>query len=862
MNNTALALSIARREMRGGLRGFRILLACLALGVGAIAAVGSVRESVISGLQRDAALLLGGDVELRLHNQPMAADEAAFVAARARAVSNTIEMRAMARTPAARSLVELKAVDGRYPLFGAVATEPAMPLDEALGQRDGHWGGLAERNLLTRLGIGIGDAVRIGEATFTVRGTIAREPDRVASVFSLGPRFMIRADALVATGLVQPGSHIHYQTRVVLAAGVDGGVWIEDLERAYPQAGWRIRAVDDAVPGVRRFIERMTLFLTFVGLTALLVGGIGVANAVGSYLDGKIATIATFKCLGAPSRLVFRIYILQVMVLALAGIAIGLVFGAIAPLVGLWAVAELLPVAPRLGVFPAPLALAGLFGVLTSLTFAFWPLARARDVPAASLFRDRVAPARPRPRPRDLGALAVGVAALAALTIATAVEKNFAYWFVGGAFATLALLRAGAAGLIAAARRLPRLPTAESRLALGNIHRPGTATPSVVVSLGLGLSVLVAIALVEGNLARQIQERLPEEAPAFFFIDIQPDQVDAFDRAVTGVPAIRDLKRVPSLRGRIVAIAGVPVGEAAITSDSQWAVRGDRALTFTAEGAEIVAGAWWPADYSGAPAISLDAALAHGFGIGLGDSLTFNILGREVEATIASLREIDWRSLRFDFAMIFAPGALEDAPHTHIAAVRAPRAAEDAVEKAVVDRFPNVTAIRVREALEAAARNPRRDRRRRACDGRARDRRRPSGAGRRHRRRPPPPRLRRGGVQGVGRDADQRAQGVRHRIRDAGVCDRPGRGRHRYRHRLGGGGLPHARAVGVPYRRRRRDHGRERAVDHGGRIRGHLAGAGSEGGALPPKPLISAELARRDPCKAIRRLLNSARFVP
>jgi putative ABC transport system permease protein len=707
VNDTVLAARIARREMRGGLRGFRILIACLALGVGAIAAVGSVRESVIAGLHQDATLLLGGDVELRLHNRPLAADEAAFVAARARATSNTLEMRAMALTGEARSLVELKAVDGRYPLVGAVASEPAMPLAAALGQSEGRWGGLAERNLLTRLGIGVGDTVRLGEATFAIRGTIAREPDRVASVFSLGPRLMVHADALAATGLVQPGSHIHYKTRVTLAPGVDGGAWIEDLERAFPQAGWRILAVDDAVPGVRRFIERMTLFLTFVGLTALLVGGIGVANAVGSYLDGKVATVATFKCLGAPSRLVFRTYILQVMALALAGIAIGLVFGALAPLAVLWAVADLLPVAPRLGIFPAPLALAGLFGVLTSLTFAFWPLARVRDVPAASLFRDRVAPARGGLRNRDLGALAIGVAALAALTIATAVERNFAYWFVGGAIATLAVLRAGAAGLMAAARGLPRLPTAELRLAIGNIHRPGAVTPSVVVSLGLGLSVLVAIALIEGNLTRQIQERLPKEAPAFFFIDIQPDQVDGFDRAVTGVPASRDLKRVPSLRGRIVAIAGVPVGEAAIAPDSQWAVRGDRALTYAAEapeGAEIVAGAWWPADYRGAPTISLDAALARGFGIGLGDSLTFNILGREVEATVASLREIDWRSLRFDFAVIFAPGAIEDAPHTHIAAVRAPRAAEDALEKAVVERFPNITAIRVRDALEAAAR--------------------------------------------------------------------------------------------------------------------------------------------------------------
>ncbi|MGY9016160.1 MAG: ABC transporter permease, partial [Rhodospirillales bacterium] len=244
------------------------------------------------------------------------------------------------------------------------------------------------------------------------------------------------------------------------------------------------------------------------------------------------------------------------------------------------------------------------------------------------------------------------------------------------------------------------------RLVITNLHRPGAATPSIFLSLGLGLTVLVAIALIEGNLSLQVNERLPEKAPAFFFIDIQPGQVSAFDKTVQAVADTSGFRRVPSLRGRIVQIDGKPVKDVKVAPETAWAIRGDRALTYTAikpADTKVTDGKWWPADYTGAPQISLDAGLAKGFGVGVGDTLTLNILGQDVTAKITSLREIDWRSLRFDFAIIFAPGTLEGAPHTHIAAIEVPKSGEGSVERALAGKFGNVTAIRVREALEAAA---------------------------------------------------------------------------------------------------------------------------------------------------------------
>ena len=714
MTALAVVLRLSARDLRGGLHRFRVFLACLTLGVAAIAGVGSFGASVLDGVRADARRLLGGDVDLRLAGRTTTDDERAYLERTAAAVSEVIEMRAMVRpaTPIEgarrkRTLVELKAVDGRYPLVGAMRLDPDMPLDAALAPIDGRPGAVVDANLLGRLGMALGQRLSLGEVEVEVRATVAREPDRVASVFSLGPRLMIARDALAATDLVRPGSRVHSHTRVRLSPEGDRAAWTRDLKRAFPGAGWRIRGIEDAAPGVRRFIDRMTLFLTFVGLTALVVGGIGVANAVAAYVDGKVTTIAVLRCLGATGGTVFRIYLLHVLALGLVGIGLGLGVGGLLSAGLVEAVGPYLPIAPRPGLFVRPLALAAAFGSLTVLAFALPPLAVTREVPAADLFRHRIDPPKPRLRPSYLAITAGAAAALAALAVFTASDRWFAAWFVGGTVATLLVLRLGALLVERGAARLGRVRAADWRLALANLHRPGAATPGVMQSLGTGLAVLVAVALIEGNLNLQLAERLPEEAPAFFFIDIQPDQAAAFDAVVAAVPGTRGLRRVPSVRGRIVEIAGVPVEAAAYDTDVAWAVRGDRSLTYAAlppEDAAIVGGQWWPADYRGPPLISLDAGLAQGFHVGVGDTLTLNVLGRRVTATIASLREIDWRSLRFDFAIVFSPGVLEGAPQTHIAAVRVPPAAEEALEAAVSDTFANISAIRVRDALEAARR--------------------------------------------------------------------------------------------------------------------------------------------------------------
>ena len=703
-----LAWRLAQRELRGGFHGFRIFLACLFLGVAAIAGVGSLSQAMLEGLRQDGRSILGGDVDLSIVHKAASGEQLAWLAERGE-ISRMTHMRAMARSDRedqGRVLVELKSVDGRYPLYGSAGLAPQQDLAQALAMQDGLWGAAAEPRLLRRLGIEVGDTLRVGETRFRVTAALEREPDRTARAFILGPTLMIAAESLADTALVQPGSMIHYHYRLKLNREIPVTAFREQVDQVFPEAGWRILDSRRAAPRVNRFIDRLTLFMTLVGLTSLLVGGVGVGNAVRSYLEGKAGTIATLKCLGAPSPLIFRIYMLQILAMAFVAILFGLAAGATLP----WIAAALL--GDSLGweavtrIFPLPLAIAAIFGFLTAVTFSLWPLAHARSVSPASLFRDLVSPVKGAIERRTWITIGLFGTALAALAVGTAIDRWMALWFVLGVIGALVLFRLTAQGVILLARRTRRPRHPGLRLALTNLHRPGAPTGSVVMSLGLGLTVLIAIALIEGNLARQVQSSLPEEAPGFYFIDIQPDQVADFDTLVRSVPGTSNLQRVPMLRGRISAVNGRDPSTMDVPDEISWIFRGDRGLTWTREPlpeAEVIKGDWWPADYDGDSLVSLDAEIAEGLGLDLGDTLTVNVLGRDVVVTIANLRRIDWSELKINFVMVFSPGVLEKAPQTHLATVRADGAAADAVEVAVTDRFVNVSAIRVKEALAQVA---------------------------------------------------------------------------------------------------------------------------------------------------------------
>lgn len=705
-----LALRFSLREMRGGLSGFFIFLACIALGVGAIGGVNSVARSITGGVESQGQAILGGDIRFQLVQREADGAEQAFLASLGD-VAVSAEMRSMVRLGdgSDQTLAEIKAIDGAYPLYGELVSEPALPPDAMFAERDGAWGAVAAPVLFDRLGLKPGDTVRLGSAQYQLRAQLVGEPDMISGGFGFAPRFMVSLAGLEAAGLVKPGSLVEHVYKVRLPAGTTADNISEIRMRAqetFPEAGWTIRDRANAAPALSANIERFSQFLTLVGLTALVVGGVGVANAVRAYLDGKRGVIATFKCLGASGRFVFTVYLVQILLIAAIGIAIGLLIAAAMPPVATTLLAAVLPVPVAGGLFPDALASAALFGALVTLAFALLPLGRARDVPATALFRELGFEARGLPRLFYLVAAGLVVALLAGLVIWLAREKMVASVFLGAVAVAFFVLRLVSQGVQWLAGKAPLVASTPLRLAIGNIRRPGALTPSVVLSLGLGLTLLVALAQIDGNLRSQITGTLPERAPSFFFVDIQNSEADAFARLVGEVAPGGELVRVPMLRGRVTALNGTDVAKMDIPPEGGWVLRGDRGLTYAETApanSTIVQGDWWPAGYAGEPLVSFSAEEAGELGLKVGDTVTVNVLGRNVTARIANLREVDWESMGINFVMVFSPNVLAGAPHAWLATLALDSETPDGereILNAVTRQFPAVTSVRVKDALD------------------------------------------------------------------------------------------------------------------------------------------------------------------
>ena len=707
-----VSLRFAWRELRGGLPGFGVFIACIALGVLAIAGVGSVAASLADGIGSGGRIILGGDLAFSLIQRQASDAEGAFLAKHG-TVSVAATTRAMARTADGRStLVEIKAVDAAYPLFGTVGLDPGMQLTTLFARNGDAFGAAVDPTLLTRLDLKVGDRITIGAAILELRAALTGEPDKLAGGIGLGPRVLVSEAALQASGLVQPGSLVRWQYRLRLpdAASSDAAVTAVENEAkaASPDAGWEIRTRSKASPQLERNVERFSQFLTLVALTTLLVGGVGVANAVAAHLARRRDAIATMKALGATGNDIFAVYATQIALVALFATIIGAAAGAALPYAIVWGFGNIIPLPVVPSLYPAVLGLAIAYGLLTALAFALWPLGRAHDISVSMLFRDQVASQRRWPRRRYLVAMALMAAALAALAIFSTSERRVAAIFVASAAGIFILLRLVALLTMWVARRLPRQRSTVMRLAVANIHRPGALTPTVVLSLGLGLALLVTVIEIDGNLHHQFTAALPERAPSFFFLDIPAADAGRFDAFVRDHAPSSTLERVPMLRGRIVAANGVKAEDLKPGAGSRWVLRGDRGITYASAvppGSRIVAGQWWNANYKGEPLVSLENRTAEDLGLKIGDRITVNVLGRSITATIANRRAVDWENLGINFVLVFSPGTFAGAPHSDIATLTfadGGTAQEEAVlVKALAETFPTVTAVRVKDALDA-----------------------------------------------------------------------------------------------------------------------------------------------------------------
>ncbi|HEX7871695.1 MAG TPA: FtsX-like permease family protein [Sphingobium sp.] len=688
---------IARRDLHASFRGLRLLFLCLFLGVATLAAIGSLTASITGEIAARGQTILGGDIQVEMTQRELDPAHRRELE-RLGAFSETIRMRAMAQRAEGGSnavLTELKGVDKAYPLFGTLALQngrykPLSPSQILIGPA------LAER-----LGVRPGDRLRYGQAVFTIADIIANEPDRVGEGFTLGPVALVSMEGLRATQLIQPGSLFGSKYRIRLPIGQDAQAVREGLEKRHAAEGWEYKDRDRAAPGTNRFIERMGQFLSLIGLTALIVAGIGVSNGVGSYLTLKRGSLATMKVLGATSADIERIYLLQLGAVAALAIVLGLGVGAVTPPLIIALAGDVLPVQPGFHLHVVPLATSALYGLLIALIFTLPPLARARTEPAAAIFRATVDPTRTSDT-RSRIWVALAGALLVAVVLLTAREPLFSAAVLGATAAVLLLLLALGKAVSVVARRVPRPRRPLLRLAVANLYRPGAQTSALVVALGLALTLFVTLAGIQTSLDAEIAKTVPKKAPSLFILDLPSTGEGAFRHLVDSRTRGAKLNIVPTLRGTVVAFKGQRVADLKERPEGAWILRGERGVTYSErlpEGSELVAGQWWPTGYQGPPLISVDAEQAKALGVGVDDHLVISVLGREIDARIASLRKVNWETMGFNYVLVFSPNALATAPHSLTATITMTPGRETAMTTALLGAFPGISVIAVGELV-------------------------------------------------------------------------------------------------------------------------------------------------------------------
>ncbi|MEL6113328.1 MAG: FtsX-like permease family protein, partial [Pseudomonadota bacterium] len=728
----------ARREAREGLRGFRIFTAALILGVFAVAAVGSLSQAFLAGLEREQRRLLDGDFEITAVDATLSEEMHAWLESAGK-TSDIIGAQVMVRlqsNPDRRSVIQLKAVDDAYPMVGTIETDKGLTRDALFAARTDNsirdpqtgatkvgatiWGAIADPDLFDRLGVEPGTLITIGAATFELRDRLAEEPDRASAGFLISPRLMISADGAQATGLIARSGLVRRSTRVVLNDETKRvpAVFKGEFAAAFPDNGLRVRSASDAANGLGRTLSSLEVFLTMVGLSALIIGGVGAANAVHAYMQQKLPVIATLKCLGATGGFIMKTYVVQIVIVAAIAVLVGVVLGALTPFAVVGLVGGLLPFEAETAIYPLALARAAMFGLLAALIFALLPLAKARQTRPAQLFRALVESDRERPSRQDLGVIAGLSVLFVTLAVLFSKDIRFAIGFAIGGVVVYGLLRLAAYGLIRLGRRYWKPAGPIARLAAASLTRPGAVSASVVVSIGLGLTLLAMISLIDANLSREVRSAVPDKAPQLFFSDIKFDERSAFEEGLAQIAPDASLETYYMLRSGVKYLNGQPLSAVEGAEDTGWARENDWGVTSLAYIPEtlgtIVEGSRWPTDYTGPPLISLSAWQAGQFGLSVGDSITLTIAGRAVTATIASLHDVDWNRNGINFIAVFAPGTLEAARPTAIGSLRfSPErlarsaadktAYEETVTRKIAEQFPDVGMIRTRQVTASIA---------------------------------------------------------------------------------------------------------------------------------------------------------------
>lgn len=707
MNRLGLIWRLVRADLRDGLKGFRVFVLSLALGALVISAAGAAAQAFRDGLQAQSREILGGDALIEIPQRALAPEAQAWLAGQGR-VARTIETRSMGQAGEVRRLVDVRGYGEGFPLLGAVELRGGGALAPLLArQPDGRVGAVVEPALLETFDLAVGDALRLGAGEVRITGVVEKEPDALGRGFALSPRVIVAETSLADLGLAGFGALYQTAYHVALLEGADLKDFRKGAEAASADFKGRIRDRDDAAPGLSGVIDQLESFLDFVGLAALLAGGIGVAGSVRGWLAAKRPAIATLKTLGASSVEIGAALLIQVALLATIASAVGAGLGALSPEIIAALAGDALPLKPAQEFYWGAALKAAGFATIGALAFSLAPIGAGRATPPSELYRGANGASR-APLPERLlgGVLALGLAAAMA---AFSASPQFTAILAAAAFGAFLLLSGLGLAIKALARRGARNARGVWRLALSGLGGPGSLAPSAAPALGLGAALLCALLQAQANLVAQVEQVAPERAPSIVFTEIPAAQAQAFDAAVFAITGPLDQERyarAPIATARVAARNGAPIDVEAVEEGERWFVEGDLGVSTLAEAPrdqKILEGRFWPANAADVGEVSIEADAARGAGFKLGDRIGFEVAGAAVEATLTSLREVDWGGFGATFAVIFSPGVIDGAVTRHVAIARLDEPEEEAVVRALAKPFPTVTILRVRDALSAAA---------------------------------------------------------------------------------------------------------------------------------------------------------------
>lgn len=708
MTNRIISLpGFMLRDLRGAsrVRSLWVFCSCLFLGIALIASCASLLQIVRDGFDQQERNLFGGDLRIS-QRQRVSDEQLTWLSDNAR-VSRLVELRTMLGTTTGDfTVVELQSVDGEYPLYGQILLEPAMSLQAAVRQSDdGVWGAAFDPALLQQLSLKVGQLVSVGDLQFELRAVIVEQPDRSLRADFRGPPIIVDVGALQQSGLLLPTSLVDYDYRIRTDEKPD--LWRERLRTAFPNASWEVQTVDERSEIVGRRLDQVASVLLMIGFSTLLIGGLGVGNSVGAYLQTKLQTLATLQSLGARAPQVASVYIGQISLLAALASSAGALLGSSVAWLSARSLSERLPIVPSVEALILPTLLAIILGVCIALVFALPNLGRALNMPIAQLIRGVNSGLSKTPAGyfRATAAISIlGIFLVLVFVPEPLVAAGFIV-FVG----LLLLLLEGIVKLVSkTGRYIAHMQFLDGnfalRMAVTGLYRPGASLRPMLLSLGTALTLLVASAFVIASTYQTLSDTVPERAPSLVFYDLQKPQVEDFNAIVPNLDGYQSHAVAPLVLGRLTRVNGIDLTASSIASRALEA-NDEHKLSYRLDNIDNTAldrGQWWPENYAGPTLVAMEDREADQLGLAVGDKLEFTILGEPVIATLSAIYSQTRFETSFWLEAVFSDKVLEPFITRYIGSARLDAGADIEAQSTLGEYFPNVVTIRTAKVLESS----------------------------------------------------------------------------------------------------------------------------------------------------------------